>query len=90
MPTRPDDSFHPQADNTLHGGISLREWYAGKALAGLVRMGDPADAAEQAVNLADALIARLSRPVRKSADDDGPMIDLALPSTPPSPLDNCF
>ena len=78
--TRPDDSFHPQQDNTTRGGISLREHFASLALSGAAfAFDDPAKAADYAVDAADALIARLnSDPAKKPASDPAEIIDLSM------------
>jgi hypothetical protein len=50
-----DGNLHPAP--TMHGGMTLRDWFAGQALAGLLALETPHDLmARDAYILADAMI----------------------------------
>ncbi len=76
--TKPNAPVHPN-DVTDHIGITIREWLAGQALPGVIAKShypDPSYIADRAVQIADALIARLNQTATARPDPDA-MIDLS-------------
>jgi len=52
--------YHRDGNSADHGGMSLRDWFAGQALAGLIACatssGDPEKSADYCYQVADAML----------------------------------